>query len=442
MGSFAKNTIFTFLSRVSQLLLGFLTSVMIARALGPENNGIYSLIVLIPAFLIIFTDFGLTSSIVFYIGSKKYSLREIFGTSVILSALIIFVSLFIGLIIIFLLRDDLFANIDVNYLFLALSLIPFKIFLNLIVNVLLGIQKIIDYNLVQLINAAIFLVLVGIFLLGSQFSIRWAVLSEIISLFIACSFMLIRLKKEIGGIILSWNKILFKDMFSYGIKSYLGNVGNFLHLKVDVWMIGAFLNPLAVGLYSVSAILAEKLQMVSQSVSITLFPRVASEREESQIKSFTPLVLRNTFLINLLVFIVIFLLSGWLVTLFYSKEYSASILPFQILLIGATTYSGYRIIAYDLAGRGKPLINTIISLVSLFLNVLLNMIFIPKFGIVGAAWATAISYTFTFILSIIFYIKISKNGLKDIFLLKRTDIHFYVKSFMYIKDKFTLKNGK
>jgi Na+-driven multidrug efflux pump len=55
----------------------------------------------------------------------------------------------------------------------------------------------------------------------------------------------------------------------------------------------------------------------------------------------------------------------------------------------------------------------------------LNIIFIPKFGISGASWATAISYTIALIMITIVYSRISGNRITDILFVKKSDLKYY-----------------
>lgn len=58
-------------------------------------------------------------------------------------------------------------------------------------------------------------------------------------------------------------------------------------------------------------------------------------------------------------------------------------------LMYSPRYMRWRILANDLYGRGKPELNIYVSLVSVMLNIILNILWIPKFGIAGAASATS-----------------------------------------------------
>jgi O-antigen/teichoic acid export membrane protein len=118
-----------------------------------------------------------------------------------------------------------------------------------------------------------------------------------------------------------------------------------------------------------------------------------------------------------------------MIKFFYSEEFLGAVWPFQILLIGTLAFSGWRILSYDIYARGKPMINTWITGFSAVLNTVLNIIYIPKFGIAGAAWATTISYSAMLAVTIYFYGKMSGNRALDIFLIKKSDFVFYKKFF-------------
>ena len=252
MKTFIKNTSITFITRILQLILGVGISIIIARVLGPEGKGIYSLAILLPALLITFSQFGISSASVFYIGRKKYPIKEVLGANIIFSILISFFAILVGLIIIFFFGDSIFPKVAKEYLLLALLLIPFRVSLNFVLSVLLGLQKIKEYNFIQLMQILIFLILISIFLLGFSFGIEAAIIAGILSYFSACVILFNQIKKKIGRLAFSLNKNLFKDFFFYGSKAYMGNITTFLHLRIDMWMINIFLNPLAVGFYSIA----------------------------------------------------------------------------------------------------------------------------------------------------------------------------------------------
>ena len=304
-------------------------------------------------------------------------------------------------------------------------MIPFQFFLNFVNYLLLGLQRIKEFNFISILQSFVFLILSLIFLLIFKFGVKAAIVSNILSCFIGAVALFYLANKIIGNFHLHLNKFYFKDAFKYGFKVYLGNVIGFLHYRIDIFLINIFLNPIAVGFYSIATVLSERIWLVSQSAGMVLFPKVSSETDEKRLNNFTPLVCRNVLLITAIGAILLFVLGHWIIILFYSEKFLNSVLLFKILLIGAVTMSGWRVLANDLYGRGRPELNIYISLASVTLNIILNILWIPKFGIAGAAWATSISYTFAFVVIIVVYSKISGNKMWNIILPQDADFHFY-----------------
>jgi len=83
---------------------------------------------LLPALLLVFTNFGIGSASVYYVGKKKYHPREIFGNNIFYTFFISIFAILIGLIIVFFFGGKVFPGVEQGYLLLVLSLIPFQLF--------------------------------------------------------------------------------------------------------------------------------------------------------------------------------------------------------------------------------------------------------------------------------------------------------------------------
>jgi O-antigen/teichoic acid export membrane protein len=93
----------------------------------------------------------------------------------------------------------------------------------------------------------------------------------------------------------------------------------------------------------------------------------------------------------------------------FSYSFLDAFTPLLILLPGVVLLGAGKILTNDIAGRGFPQYNSITSGISLVATVLFDLIFIPKYGVVGAALASTLSYTLTFILAVIFYRSVAKR---------------------------------
>jgi O-antigen/teichoic acid export membrane protein len=96
----------------------------------------------------------------------------------------------------------------------------------------------------------------------------------------------------------------------------------------------------------------------------------------------------------------------------------------------------------DLNGRGKPELNIYVSFVSLVLNVVLNIIWIPRYGIIGAAYATSISYTFAFVAITAIYSRISGNPISKILFIQKSDIPIYKNFILSVVSSLVSKRKK
>lgn len=425
MNKFAQKTMITFVSRILNLILGLASSIIIARSLGPEGKGIYTLALLLPSLIVTFTNLGIAPATVYYIGRGKYSLHEIFGNNVILSLVIGLVSIGLGLVIVFCFRSHVFFNVPHRYLLLALVLIPLQLFFNYGNMVLLGLHRIKEYNAVSIIQTVSFLGFITIALLGVKIGITGAILAGAFANLLVDLLIFLWGRRFIGRIFWRLNKAYVKDSVLYGIKAQLSNILSFLYLRLDMFLIGAIMSPVAVGYYSVAVGIAEKLWLISQSAGTILFPKVASEKDEKLCKEFTPLVSRTAIFITALCALGVFILSQWIIVLLFSESYLPAVRALQILLLGIVTTSGSIALGNDLAGRGKPILNAYANGIAVLVNLGLNIIWIPRFGIEGAAWATSVSYSVAFAVKVLLYCRLSGNSWTKVLVPQRGDWALY-----------------
>lgn len=147
-----------------------------------------------------------------------------------------------------------------------------------------------------------------------------------------------------------------------------------------------------VGIYAAAARLSEAWYFIPVSLVTSYFPRIVQSRSDSQIyySQISRLLVVLVF-ISYAAGLAATLLSGQVVGWLYGPAYSASaaVLCVHIwcgLLVGFAQVSG----AWLLAER-KIVLNLQRNVFGLMANVILNLILIPRFGALGAAWATLLA---------------------------------------------------
>ena len=166
-----------------------------------------------------------------------------------------------------------------------------------------------------------------------------------------------------------------------------------LYVRIDVVMIDHMLGKSAVAHYSAAYGFLDYLMLLSNAVMVALFPHFA-EAATSNSGEFRRLYRKSLMLFISYFFPLAALVAGLaspILTLLYGGEYAVGASSLAVLMIAA-------IFAWLNGPSGTILISLrrqhvymIGTCVSLFVNVVANIILIPRIGIIGAAWATALT---------------------------------------------------
>ncbi len=412
---FVKNTATTAVTQFLNLLFGLLSTILLARLLGPEGKGLYTLTILLPTLVVTFFNGGIGPSTVYHVAQARFPLDEVVINNMMLALMIGCAGALGGGGLIYFWGGKFFPDVPQKYLWMALLLIPTGLLFTYLQAIFQGLQRFFEFNLVSLLYASLFLAFVFIALWVLEKGVLGAVVAGISAWFLTDAVLFVMLKKRIGITSLRLNKPYLKRVLEYGIQFHLGNIVGFLNYKADLFLINVFLNPAAVGFYSVSVALVEKLWLVSQAASAVLFPGIAAEKGEKARNKITPFVARSIFWLSLVSALILLCLSRWVVTFLYSPTYLSSVYPLQILLPGIVALNVGRILANDIAGRGYPILNTYLGIAAFTINVALNVLWIPEHGIAGAALASSISYSVILIGGLVIYCRLSGNSWLKVF---------------------------
>lgn len=418
-----RNAAIIFSSKLLLFLLNFAKSILIHRLLGPLGKGKFALITQIPRLLTTVGSLSIGTSTLYYTARKKHELNDIISTSFI-------VAVFLGLILIFLvfllfdyLPISLIRDLKLNQILIASLIIPFSLINIYSVSILLGrnyTQKAARLWVLAPFSLLFYLVLFNvIWKYGVMGAVAALVMSTVTVTVISVVYLLQQAK-----IRFRINRGYLKQTVSYGLKAHLGACAQFLNYRLDIFFVQYYLGFTQLGYYTLAVALAELLWDLPFSVSTALFQKVSSSIDEDANK-LTPLLCRNTFFLMLLITGGVFLMCKVIIRIAYSPAFLPSALALRILLPGILILSITKVLSGDLSGRGKPIYSTKAALIGLFLNISLNLLFIPKWGIVGAAFASTISYSTQTAVILFYFVRESKNRIVDVLIIKRRDFALY-----------------
>lgn len=414
---FVKNSLYTLISNIIIICIGFFTSWVISRTLGAELQGVYNLAILIPNLMYNFLNFGQDTSTMFFLSNKTINKSDLIDNMIPVSIFYTIISTLLGTLFIFLLKNSMFTEVSNNTLIFALIISPLTFLNNNLTAVLKSEGEFFSVNKVQVINKIIYFLICTILFFIVDVNI--VIFANIIIL----SISIISLWKKIGikSIRIKFNKEYQKKNISYGFKSYLANMITFLNYRLDIFIIKALSkSTMAVGQYGVSVNLAEQVWVFASAISSVMFPYITSIENDEDKSKVTSLTFKIVMVVTFMAIIVLFFASN-LIRFVYGEDYYGSIIPLKILLIGVFSLSLGKILANDIASRGKPELNALSNLMGLLVNVIFNILLIPRFGIAGAAMATSISYTLTSSIFLISFIKLTGLTLKELLVFNKEE---------------------
>jgi O-antigen/teichoic acid export membrane protein len=191
--------------------------------------------------------------------------------------------------------------------------------------------------------------------------------------------------------------------FNFGMKSFLSNVLLQMNTRIDVLILGVFWSDHIVGIYSFAAALTEGIYQLLVVLRTNYNPslvRLVSEGQMEALKARIRKGRRITYIFTSVICLALLALYPLGILIGQNDaEYLQSWPALAILLAGVLVSSGYIPFGALLLQAGRPGIHTLMSLIWVIINISLNLLLAPAFGILGAAVATALTYmSFVFLL--------------------------------------------
>jgi O-antigen/teichoic acid export membrane protein len=402
----------------------FATSVIVARTIGVEGKGVYTLVLMVGSLLVLFLSFGLHSSFTYFTASKRYDSSDLAVFSLIASLLLSLVggALFFWLYT-NLLANNLLAGISPAYILLVLALLPFSLLSLFFSSIVLGKQQLIAYNAINVCRVVSNLVFQVIsFLMGG--GVTGAILAWFASNLVAFIVSVWLVRADIFHRP-HFSPQILRPATTYGIKSYLANLFTFFNYRLDAFLVNFYRGAADVGLYSTGVGVAELIWYIPNAISSTLFPKSSTLTRETSAR-LTAQASRQSLLVAVGLSLAGVLLGPVLIPLFYGADFAPSVEPFLLLLPGILGITITKIISANLAGVGKPQYTTYTAATTVVVTILLDVLLIPGYGINGAAVASTVAYLASAVLIVMWFCRESGLRWTDTIIPRREDLAFLV----------------
>ena len=196
---------------------------------------------------------------------------------------------------------------------------------------------------------------------------------------------------------------------SSGLNYIALGAGYIVLSNTDILVLGYYLSSNEVGFYKLGLLISGTIVIFLSGVDSYLAPKLSELFKQKNMKELENLSLRNSKITTLpiLPFFMLFAFYGEkIITLFFGDEYLPTMEVLLILIVGTACRVIFGSVGFIINMSGKENVTAKIFWLGCILNFILNIIFVPWIGSVGAAVATSISLFIIYLVQYI-YIRIT-----------------------------------
>lgn len=387
----------TFVLRVLAVVLGLVIHAVLTNLLGAEGYGLFAYAFSMIYLLSLLSGMGmqqlLTREVAQYQAAASWSLLK--GILQWSSRIVFLVSLLLGaLFFVITYALEWPADPVVRHgIWWALLSLPFLALVPHRQGALTGLHRIVWGQLPdQLVRPVVLLAFVGVwYWLYGQIGATDAILGNVLALFISfivgSVFLLKALPKELRGLVAKADR---KRWLQSGL-AFLGLGGiQMVNNQADLIMLGSLADVADAGIYNIPARLVIFVYFFF-SLSEQVLAPIAADRgiDTRQLQNLLRRVSRWVWGMSLLIVVVFILFRDPILSLF-GTEFTAGDQTLIILCAGAVLHLGFGFSGYLLMMRGFERYTAKVFGLGALINIVLNAILIPRFGLEGAAIATVV----------------------------------------------------
>ena len=385
-----KNTAWLVSEKLIRIFSTLLVGVWVVRYLGPTNYGILAYAQSFVALFAIIATLGLDSIVIRELVKDKTKRDKLMGTAFWLKLIGAFGVLAILAVAVNFTSNDYFINIMV---FIIASGIIFQSFnvIDLYFQSKVMSRYVVYVNMITLLITSLVKIAL-IFINAPLIAFAWIALFD--SFIIAIGFLYIYIKYSKFKIQnLKFKRETATSLLRESWPLLLSGIVITIYMKIDQIMIKEILGNEAVGQYAAAVKLSEAWYFIPTVIVSSIFPAIINAKKKSKKLYYD----RLQKLYDLMVWIAFAIaipmtfLSDWLVNLLYGSEYSqaGSVLVIHIwtavfVFLGVASSKWFIVENLQLLSFWR-------SFTGVIVNLILNYILIPKYGIQGAAVSTLFS---------------------------------------------------
>ena len=389
----ARRTFLGFRADVVSAVSMLITAIVVARALGPADRGLYFLVFLASMLIAMLADAGMSTTSLVYGGNREIPSRQLHGVAVVASALAALLTAALLLPFEGFWTDGVLNGLDTTLLvIIAASVLP-MLYSQIVVALLTGMGHVPEVSAVRVAQSVLYPVLVIPAAVVTE-DPRWTAAAWLAATAVYAVALSVYAVRFAGPPAIP-SAATARTVASFGGRSYIGALSYQGFLRVDVLFLSARYGPAVVGVYSLAATVAERIGVAGFAMYGATAEAVAKGGPEAA--RLTSLTTRLMLAVLIPLGIVLALLAPPGFSLVFGEDFADAALPFVILLPGTIALVCWHFMSlYIVAALRRPGTTTVIQGVALAMSLPLYWFAVKEAEMTGAAIVSAGTYLVLF----------------------------------------------
>jgi O-antigen/teichoic acid export membrane protein len=400
--------------------LGFLASILIARAIGAEGRGLYYLPVIAATACTAVFNLSIENANTVLVSQRVYPLSRISQNASLMACLLGPLAVGVMLALWPAVDTTVFRGLAFTDYAIAVATIPFGLHLLWLANIFLLGKRPGRSQAALLAGAAFQLAGVGVAYVGGFLSVRLVLVLYAGS--VTLPWLLhIWWSKGVAAVRPVLDRTLARAVAALGMRLHLGLISFYLLLRFDVFLVSIYRDAADVGVYSVAVLFAELAWLLTAPLTQAIVPFQA----ELSAQGAAPLAFKAA-RFNVAVALLIsaaFAATLWfLLPDLYGAQFADAYPAVVLLLPGIVAVSVVRPLTLVLTRLDRPLLYSAMFMAAFALNCALNVALIPALGINGASIASSIAYLALATGSVAWALRAGRLGAAEVLRPTRADV--------------------
>ncbi len=385
-----KNTGWMFFSKIFSMIISFFITAIVARYLGPEKYGTMMYAVSFVGLFAFLSSLGIDQIVYREILNNPKEENKLLGTSLILKTAGGISAVILSILCSMIFSDNqlertLIFIISISYIFQSFNIINYS-FQSRLEN-----RKLSTITITVNIILSIFKLIIVYFNKGILFLSSLLILEPILY-----GLFFIYIYNRSFGKVRNWffDKKTAIIIFKSSLPLMFSSIFALVYARIDQVMIKHYMNNEAVGLYSSAVTLSEVWYFIPTIIVSTFFPAIMNAKNTDKY-TYGKRILGLSLLITTILFCISLggtIFSREVLHIIFGSQFISAHTALSIYIWSGIGVGLGTIIIQFLVAEKLPKIILFISLIGMIINITLNIVLIPIYGINGSALATLISY--------------------------------------------------